>query len=295
MAPKFQRATRAQITAGAAAREGEDAAETNKLFGLSGTLPRLIEADVERIVPNPDQPRTVFDDDALRSLADSIDKHGLQQPILVKTTGTPGHYTLVAGERRWRAHILLGRPTIAAIITQGRSEEIALIENLQRVDLDAIDLARGLERLMEQHGYRMSDVGAMLGCAEAEVSRRLSVLRLPDAIVAEYRADPSAVSRSVLVELATLDDPDLVRALWDRAKAGLTVRDLRAEKKQAQAAGKTATAARTRPVTVRALGQSVTKIVGEIDRLDQGRALLGEDHRSHLRAVRDRINALLGE
>jgi ParB-like partition proteins len=295
MAPKFQRVTRTQITAGAAAREGEDVSETNKLFGLSGTLPRLVEADVERIVPNPDQPRTVFDDDALRSLADSIDKNGLQQPILVTTTETPGHYTLVAGERRWRAHKLLGRSTIAAIITQGRSEEIALIENLQRVDLDAVDLARALERLIDRHNYRLVDVGAMLGCAEAEVSRRLSVLRLPDDILTEYRKDPSAVSRSVLVELATLDDPELVRSLWDRAKAGLSVRDLRTEKKQAQTATTTASTSRARPVTARALGQSLTKIVGEIDRLDKGRALLGDDHRSHLRAVRDRINALLGE
>lgn len=284
MPPKFKRAERAPISAPA------ETSETDKLFGLSGTLPRLIEADVAGITPNPDQPRTVFDDVALQSLADSIGKIGLQQPILVKTTDKPGRYQLVAGERRWRAHQLLGRATIPAIITEGRSEEIALIENVQRVDLDAVDLARSLQRLMETHGYRMAEVGAMLGCAEAEVSRRLSVLRLPADILDAYRQEPSRVSRSVLVELATLDDEDRIRDLWAQVLAGLTVRDLRAAKKAGQAIPSRATG-----WTSQAIGKSLGKMASDLSRLQEAAPSLADEHRAHLRAMRARIDTLLGE
>lgn len=284
MPPKFQRAARTPVTIPA------ETTETDKLFGLSGTLPRLIEADVAGITPNPDQPRTVFDDAALRSLADSIGKIGLQQPILVKTTGTPGRYQLVAGERRWRAHQLLGRATIPAIITEGRSEEIALIENVQRVDLDAVDLARTLRRLMDSHGYRMAEVGSMIGCAEAEVSRRLSVLRLPDDVLDAYRQDPDRVSRSVLVELATLDDVERIRDLWAQALAGLTVRDLRAEKKRLQA-----TPPRSTAWTPQAIDKSLSKMASDLTRLQEAGPSLADGHREHLRALRARIDALLGE
>ncbi|NYZ17887.1 ParB/RepB/Spo0J family partition protein [Azospirillum sp. RWY-5-1] len=286
MPPKFQRAAR--TPAPATARE--ETPETNKLFGLSGTLPRLVEADVARITPNPDQPRTTFGEAALRSLADSIAKHGLQQPILVKTTGTAGAYQLVAGERRWRAHHLLGRATIPAIITEGRAEEIALIENVQRVDLDAVDLARSVQSLMDAHGYRMVDVGAMLGCAEAEVSRRLSVLRLPADVLDEYRRDPDQVSRSVLVELATLDDPDRIRALWRQALAGMTVRELRTAKR-----GGEVDRPQSDTLTPRAIDKSLTRAVGDLTRLHDARPALSDAQRANLRTLRDRIDALLGE
>lgn len=288
MPPKFQRATRSKAPqAGSALMES---AETDKLFGLSGTLPHLIEADVDRITPNPDQPRTVFDNESLRSLADSIERHGLQQPILVKSGDTAGTYVLVAGERRLRAHQMLGRKTIPAIITQGRSEEIALIENVQRVDLDAVDLARSLERLMERHGYLMAEAGILLGCTEAEVSRRLSVLRLPEDILDEYRRDPGRVSRSVLVELATLDDPAMVRSLWGRAQAGITVRDIRSEKKAAQAAP-----TREKSYSAHTIGKSLTKMSSDLERLHEVRPALKDEHRARLRAMRAHIDALLGE
>ena len=211
------------------AKEAGFAAETDRMFGLSGVLPRLIEVDLDAVETNPGQPRTVFDDESLRSLADSIARHGLQQPVLVQEGTEKGRYRLVAGERRLRAHRLLGRGTIAAIITKGRPEEIALIENVQRVDLDAIDLARGLSQLIEAHGYTQAEVAAAVGCSEAEVSKRLKVLRLPDDILADYRANPDAVSRSALVELAFVEDEAELRRLWQTARTGgLTVGAVRA-------------------------------------------------------------------
>jgi len=287
MPPKFQRNTRALVL-GPDGRE--EASETDALFGLSGTLPRLIEADVERIAGNPEQPRTVFDNDSLEALAASIDKHGLQQPILVREGTEKGHYILVAGERRLRAHYILRRQTIPALITRGRPEEVALIENVQRIDLDAVDLARSLKRLIERHGYSQAEAGLIIGSTESEVSRRLSVLRLPPELLAEYREQAGEVSRSVLFELAALDDPEQQRALWTRAKQGLSVRALRSEKKDAEDRPP-----RRRPLSFKVLNQSLERVAELFERVQDIRRELRPEHRAQLRALRQRIDGLLGE
>lgn len=261
--------------------------ETDRMFGLTGTLPRLIEADVANIRTNPDQPRTVFDESALASLADSIERHGLQQPVLVQETAEKGVYRLVAGERRLRAHQRLGRPTIAAIITKGKAEEIALIENVQRVDLDAIDLARGLSQLIESHGYAQAEVAAAIGVSEAEVSKRLKVLDLPGDILAEYRENPDAVSRSALVELAFVGDEAEVRRLWKSARTGgLTVQSVRAARASKDPAS---------PEPLRVLGKAINRIDKDLTAIGSVSGALQKEHRDLLRDLRGRIDALLGE
>jgi len=262
------------------------APETDRMFGLSGVLPRLVEADLAAIDVNPDQPRTVFDDDALRSLADSIERHGLQQPVLVQEGTEKGRYRLVAGERRLRAHRLLGRPTIAAIITKGRPEEIALIENVQRVDLDAIDLARGLTQLIDAHGYTQAEVAAAVGCSEAEVSKRLKVLGLPEDILADYRANPETVSRSALVELAFVEDLGQMRALWQSARnGGLTVSAVRAARPSS---------AKAMAEPLQLLGKAINRIDKDLNAIDSVGTALQKEHRDRLRMLRDRIDGLLG-
>lgn len=285
MPPKFQRKAPAG-PAGVAVGIAEVAA----LGGVSPDLPRLFEAEIDAIAVDPDQPRTVFDEAALQALAESIARHGLQQPVLVRETETKGRYGLVAGERRLRAHQILGRRTIPAIITTGKPEEIALIENVQRVDLDAVDLARGLQRLIDRHDYAQADVGALIGCTEAEVSRRLSVLRLSDDVLAEYRERAQDISRSVLIEIATLDDPARQRALWDQAKGGLTVRALRSAKKAEPEA-----ASRRRPMSLKAVGLSLDRIAEEVERMHAIRSALQDEHRERLKALRTRIDAVLGQ
>ncbi|MCG5243924.1 ParB/RepB/Spo0J family partition protein [Azospirillum doebereinerae] len=266
------------------AKDSAVASETDRMFGLSGMLPRLIEADLSAIDTNPDQPRTVFDDDALRSLADSIARHGLQQPVLVQEGTEKGRYRLVSGERRLRAHRLLGRPTIAAIITKGRPEEIALIENVQRVDLDAIDLARGLTQLIESHGYTQAEVAAAVGCSEAEVSKRLKVLALPGDILADYRTNPEAVSRSALVELAFIEDDAQIRKLWQSARTGgLTVSAVRAARPAS---------AKAEPLQL--LGKAINRIDKDLNAIGSVGEALQKEHRERLRALRDRIDGLLG-
>ena len=289
MPPKFQRNTRANIHS---AGERAEVDETDALFGLSGTLPRLIEADVERILGNPEQPRTVFDETALAVLADSIGRVGLQQPILVREGPEKGLYVLVAGERRLRAHHLLGRKTIPAIITLGRPEEVALIENVQRVDLDAVDLARGVVRLMERHSYSQAAAAALMGCTEAEVSRRLSVLRLPEDVLDEYRERAGEFSRSVLMEIATVEGAGEQRALWHKARQGLTIRALRAEKKE-KAAGEGRGAARPRGLSLKAVTQNLNRMSEEVERMADIRRQLRPEHREQLIALRRQIEALL--
>ncbi|PWC36507.1 ParB/RepB/Spo0J family partition protein [Azospirillum sp. TSO35-2] len=282
MPPK--KLTRQTAAAVLQAKEAGFAAETDRMFGLSGVLPRLIEADLDAIDTNPGQPRTVFDDESLRSLADSIARHGLQQPVLVQEGAEKGRYRLVAGERRLRAHRLLGRGTIAAIITKGRPEEIALIENVQRVDLDAIDLARGLAQLIDAHGYTQAEVAAAVGCSEAEVSKRLKVLRLPDDILADYRANPDAVSRSALVELAFVEDEGELRRLWQTARTGgLTVGAVRAARP----------ASSTSAEPLRVLGKAINRMDKDLAAIDGAAQALQREHRERLQALRDRIDALL--
>src|SRR5918994_165139 len=115
--------------------------QNDVLFGTSSNFPRVVEVDLTSIDRNPDQPRQHFDEEDLRGLADSIERMGLKQP-------SGGRYVIAAGERRFRAHQLLGRKTIFAIITDGDIDEIALIENLQRADLDAMEEARAFARLI---------------------------------------------------------------------------------------------------------------------------------------------------
>ena len=141
-------------------------------FNTSLDLPRIVEVDLERLTPNPDQPRKTFDEAALRELAASIERHGLIQPVTVKEAADD-RYILVAGERRYRAHQLLGRSTIAAILTQGNPDEIALIENLQREDLNPIDAAEALATLMERHRYSQEDLGRAIGKNRVTVNELL--------------------------------------------------------------------------------------------------------------------------
>jgi len=283
MAPKFQRRTGAILSGPDQRPEIE---ETRTLHGLSADFPRLVEVDVDHIRPNPDQPRSVFDEGSLRTLAASIEQHGLQQPILVKEETERGRYLLVAGERRWRAHQLLGRSTIFAVITKGRPEEVALIENLQRVDLDAVDLARAVDRLIERHDYTQEQAATLIGVDRAEINRRLSVLRLPDDILEDYRRVADTVSRSILVEIAQAEGEGAQRELWERAKGGTTVKALREERKATRPAAGPASA-------LRVVGKGLICIGRELDRLEENREVLVAEHRERLRALRARIDGLL--
>lgn len=189
------------------------------MFGASSDLPRIIELDLDKVQPNPNQPRRFFDEASLRELADSIEATGLLQPILVKPLdGLAGVYEIVAGERRYRAHGLLGRTTIAAVIASGNTDEIAIVENVQREDLKPMELAESLQRLMDTHGYTQDVVSKVIGKARSTVTELLSLNKLPESIKAECRVSDMA-TKSFLIQLVKLDDAAQIVA-WGRFKAG---------------------------------------------------------------------------
>ncbi|MCG5238634.1 ParB/RepB/Spo0J family partition protein [Azospirillum doebereinerae] len=225
MAPRKLERTSSRILDKAAQRGGD------ALFGLSADFPRLIELDIDRVHTNPDQPRRHFDADQLQELAASIERHGLKQPVLVQDIGD-GDYRLVAGERRLRACGLAGRRTIFAIVTDGDPDELALIENIQRVDLDALELARAFSRLIDRHEYTHEALGHVIGRSQAEITRTLSLLRLPSRILEEFETRYRGVSKSILSEIAAVEGADAQLRLWDLVKEGGTVKALREAKRE---------------------------------------------------------------
>lgn len=145
---------------------------------------RIKELDLEDIEANPNQPREHFNDEHLGELADSIKKHGVLQPVVVRRAG--GKYQLVVGERRFRASKLAGRHTIPAIvrdIDDDDSLKFAMLENLQREDLTPVEEARGYAALRDDFGLSVKDVAGMLGKDRSTVANTLRLLKLPARVI----------------------------------------------------------------------------------------------------------------
>jgi ParB family transcriptional regulator, chromosome partitioning protein len=142
---------------------------------------QLREIDLERILPNSHQPRKHFDEEMLNELAASIRAHGVVQPIVVRPL-EGGFFQLIAGERRWRASQLAGLSKIPAVVRQSDEHtvlEIALVENLQREDLNPMEEAQAYERLISEFGLTQEDVARRVGKSRATVANMLRLLRLP--------------------------------------------------------------------------------------------------------------------
>lgn len=136
------------------------------------------------IEPNKNQPRQIFDDDALSELSDSIREHGVLQPLIVRPM-LDGSYQLVAGERRWRASRLAGLsevPVIVRALTDSEVAIIALIENLQREDLNPIEEAEGISRLIQEHGFTQEQAADKLGKSRSALTNTLRLMKLPEKV-----------------------------------------------------------------------------------------------------------------
>jgi ParB family chromosome partitioning protein len=146
------------------------------------TEPRA-ELPVAKIRPNPNQPRKTFAPEALKELQDSVRVHGVLQPVVVRATS--GGYELIAGERRWRAAQALGLKTIPAVVREGVTEqgmlELALVENLQRADLDPIEKAKGFKQLLER-GMTQDQVSERVGLSRSSVANFLRLLELSEGV-----------------------------------------------------------------------------------------------------------------
>ena len=135
---------------------------------------------LQKVEPNPDQPRRHFDEEALQELADSIRQHGIIQPLTVRKLPT-GFYQIIAGERRWRAARMAGLREVPVTVIEADDKtamELALIENLQRADLDPIEEARGYQQLMQEYGMTQSGVAERVGKSRPAVANALRLLAL---------------------------------------------------------------------------------------------------------------------
>lgn len=142
---------------------------------------RLREIDVDRIIPNSNQPRKSFDDSTLEELAASISTHGIVQPIVVRSL-QDGVFQIVAGERRWRAAQRAGLLRVPALVREAEEHqalELALVENVQRENLNPIDEARAYQRLLSEFGVTQEDLAGRVGKSRASVANLLRLLQLP--------------------------------------------------------------------------------------------------------------------
>ena len=176
---------------------------------------QLKEIDIDRILPNSHQPRKNFDEDALNELASSIREHGLVQPIVVRPL-EDGFFQLIAGERRWRASQRAGLTRLPAIIREAGEDsalELALIENLQREDLNPMEEAQAYERLITGFGLTQEDVARRVGKNRATVANMLRLLRLPPEVQQWLRENRITTGHAkALLSLSDLD------AILDSAK-----------------------------------------------------------------------------
>jgi ParB family transcriptional regulator, chromosome partitioning protein len=156
--------------------------------GLDALIPdkgdNIVNLDIDRILPGKQQPRRVFQEDALKELSASIREKGVLQPIIVSRSGD-GTFNLIAGERRWRASMLAGLKKIPSLIKNVASKdalEIALIENIQREDLNPIETAEAFNRLQQDYSMTQEDLALKVGKERATVANYLRLLKLPDEI-----------------------------------------------------------------------------------------------------------------
>ena len=185
------------------------------------------EIPVGELDPNPDQPRRTFSEESIGQLADSIREQGVLQPLLVAPSGG-GRYMIIAGERRFRAGRAAGLATLPCIVKDIdviRQREIALIENLQREDLNPIEAARGVKALMDQCGYTQEKIGERLGKSRPAIANMIRLLQLPDE-VSEMVKDGLLSAGHARVLIGIPDKETQLRLARKAVDEGLNVRQM---------------------------------------------------------------------
>ena len=195
---------------------------------------RTVTLPIEEIIPNREQPRKQFDDEALADLSASIAQHGVLQPLLVRPM-PDGSYQLVAGERRWRASRMAGLtevPVVVRDMNEQEAAELALIENLQREDLNPMEEALGYRTLMETYGMTQEQAAQVVNKSRPAVANALRLLQLPQAVM-DLVATGTLSAGHARTVLAFEDEDARVAAAETAVAKGLSVREL---ERMAQAA-----------------------------------------------------------
>lgn len=170
---------------------------------------QIIDLEIDSLQANPLQPRGVITPESLVDLVDSIREHGILEPLVVAKT--PAGYQIIAGERRWRAAKLAGLPTLPVIIKETTPQgmlEMAIVENVQRTDLNPMDRAKAFERLISEFGLGNSEISQRIGKSPAYVSNSLRLLTLPDALKDGLLT--SLITEGHARALAAIDEPKLI-------------------------------------------------------------------------------------
>lgn len=227
---------------------------------------------INEIIPNKDQPRKTFDEGALQELADSIIQHGVLQPLLVRPLPTGG-YQLVAGERRWRASRIAGLKEVPVVIKElsdVETMEIAIIENLQREDLNPIEEAEGLQALIDRCGFTQEDVAVSVGKSRPAIANALRLLKLPPEVRDMTRnGDISAGHARAL--LAFDNDAMIYEISQNIVKNNLTVRDVERLSKTKENINKVRSSSRRRDSFYDEVELSLTEVLGRKVKVYNGR------------------------
>lgn len=204
-----------------------------------GSIEKIHKIKVIEIEPNREQPRRTFDEEALDELASSIKTYGVLQPILVNKKDD--YYEIVAGERRWRAAKKAGLTEMPCIIkddiTDKTNKEIALIENLQRVDLNPIDKAKGLKELIDDYGMTQKELADSIGISRSNIANSIRILNLDPRVI--QLAQDGKLTEGHCRNLVVIEDPEKqYRAALDIIAKGESVRDIERKVKNKKVAQK---------------------------------------------------------
>lgn len=213
----------------AAAKKGGLGRGLEALFNENATDEKgVVTLRLAEIEPNRNQPRTNFDEDALAELAESIARHGLIQPIVVRPTSS-GVYQIVAGERRWRACRMAGLSEVPVVIKELDDQkyfEVALIENLQREDLNAVEEAQGYRTLIDSYGLTQEQVAESVGKSRSAVTNALRLLNLEETALDALKNGKITAGHARAILAA--DSDELAAQMLKAAMLGASVRELEA-------------------------------------------------------------------
>ena len=234
---------------------------TDKVEAQVAPMSEMAEIPIGEIVPNPTQPRTSFDEEALGELADSIRQLGVIQPITVKR-GSDGKYVIISGERRWRAARRAGLRTLPAYVREADDENLhamALVENIQRQDLNAIEIALGMQRLIEECHLTQDALSEKVGKKRSTVSNYMRLLKLPNEV--QFALKEGLISMGHAKAIAGAPDELQVRLLKRCVRKGLSVRQ---PEELARAAAEKRSAA---PADEEEYPESYARLVEQLEKL----------------------------
>lgn len=254
---------------------------SNGATALSSPARRTVP--ITALARNPRNPRREFRPEDLQELAASLKQHGIVQPLVVRPApGTTERYELIAGERRWRAAQLAGLhevPVTVLDVSDGQALELAIVENVQRADLNAVEEARGYQALIDEFGYTQADLGSTIGKSRVHVANTLRLLKLPPPVLALIESGKLSAGHGRAL-LQAHDPADLAATILAR---GLSVRETEWLAQSPDAVGATRRKPIPKHADLQALEKELTDFLGlkvEIRHGSEGRGQLRIDYRN---------------